>query len=90
LPSQVIPAVIGPDQILRSGVDGLGYLADLAATMGVTPAPHAHAGTEPTSGRLSTTSGTSGLKITWQEHASPSFDPSVTPPTGRSLVPARW
>jgi hypothetical protein len=36
LPSQVIPAVIGPDQVLRSGVDGLGYLADLAATVGVT------------------------------------------------------
>jgi 2-hydroxychromene-2-carboxylate isomerase len=30
LPSQVIPAVIGPDQIVRSGVDGLHYLADLA------------------------------------------------------------
>ena len=29
LPHQVIPAVIGPDQILRSGIDGLGYLADL-------------------------------------------------------------
>ena len=50
LPSQVIPAVIGPDQVLRSGVDGLGYLADLAATVGVTPVPHAHAGAEPTSG----------------------------------------
>ena len=51
LPSQVIPAVIGPDQVLRSGVDGLGYLADLAATVGVTSVPHAHAGAEPTSGR---------------------------------------
>lgn len=30
LPSQVIPAVIGPDQIVRSGIDGLRYLADLA------------------------------------------------------------
>jgi 2-hydroxychromene-2-carboxylate isomerase len=30
LPSQVIPAVIGPDQIMRSGIDGLDYLADLA------------------------------------------------------------
>src|SRR5579875_525846 len=30
LPSQVIPAVIGPDQIVRSGIDGLDYLADLA------------------------------------------------------------
>ena len=53
LPSQVIPAVIGPDQVLRSGVDGLGYLADLAATMGVTPAPHAYAGAEPRPGSAS-------------------------------------
>lgn len=30
LPSQVIPAVIGPDGVLRSGADGLRYLADLA------------------------------------------------------------
>ncbi|HVB45240.1 MAG TPA: DsbA family protein [Streptosporangiaceae bacterium] len=30
LPSQVIPSVIGPDGILRSGADGLRYLADLA------------------------------------------------------------
>jgi 2-hydroxychromene-2-carboxylate isomerase len=30
LPSQVIPAVIGPDQIVRSGTGGLDYLADLA------------------------------------------------------------
>ena len=30
LPSQVIPAVIGPDQVVRPGIDGLGYLADLA------------------------------------------------------------
>jgi hypothetical protein len=51
LPSQVIPAVIGPDQVLRSGVDGLGYLANLAATVGVTPVPDTHAGAEPTSGR---------------------------------------
>lgn len=50
LPSQVKPAVIGPDQVLRSGVDGLGYLADLASTVGVTPVPHAHACGEPTSG----------------------------------------
>lgn len=30
LPSQVIPAVVGPDQIVRSGIDGLRYLAGLA------------------------------------------------------------
>ena len=32
LPSQVIPAVIGPDQIVRPGIEGLRYLADLAST----------------------------------------------------------
>ena len=31
LPSQVIPAVTGPDQIVRPGIEGLRYLADLAA-----------------------------------------------------------
>lgn len=36
LPSQVIPAVIGPDQVLRSGADGLSYMADLAATVRAT------------------------------------------------------
>jgi len=30
LPSQVIPAVIGPDHVVRSGVRGLRYLADVA------------------------------------------------------------
>jgi len=41
LPSQVIPAVIGPDQIVRSGIDGLHYLADLAdaADMAAGPLP---------------------------------------------------
>jgi hypothetical protein len=34
LPSQVIPAVIGADQVLRSGVDGLRYLAVLAGAAG--------------------------------------------------------
>ena len=34
-PSQVIPAVIGPDQILRSGTEGLRYLAGLAGAMSV-------------------------------------------------------
>ncbi len=31
LPSAVIPAVIGPDQVARFGADALAYLADLAA-----------------------------------------------------------
>ncbi len=35
LPCQVVPAVIGPDQVVRSGLDGLRYLADLAAAAGV-------------------------------------------------------
>jgi 2-hydroxychromene-2-carboxylate isomerase len=39
LPSQVIPAVIGPDQVVRPGTDGLRYLADLASTADVTPRP---------------------------------------------------
>jgi len=34
LPSQVIPAVIGPDGILRSGLDGLRFLAALAGPSG--------------------------------------------------------
>jgi 2-hydroxychromene-2-carboxylate isomerase len=34
LPSQVIPAVIGADQIVRPGVEGLRYLAGLAGTAG--------------------------------------------------------
>jgi hypothetical protein len=34
LPGQVIPAVIGPDQVVRSGTEGLRYLADLATTVG--------------------------------------------------------
>ena len=32
LPSQVIPAVIGPDQIVRPGTEGLRYLAGLVGT----------------------------------------------------------
>jgi hypothetical protein len=35
LPSQVIPAVIGADQIVRPGVEGLRYLAKLAGTAGL-------------------------------------------------------
>lgn len=34
LPNQTIPAVIGPDRILRSGVEGLRYLADIASAVG--------------------------------------------------------
>jgi DSBA-like thioredoxin domain-containing protein len=37
LPSQVIPAVIGPGQVLRPGIEGLRYLADLANTAGLQP-----------------------------------------------------
>lgn len=35
LPSPVIPAVAGPDGIIRSGADALRYLAELAASAGV-------------------------------------------------------
>jgi hypothetical protein len=35
LPGQVIPAVIGADQIARPGVEGLRYLAELAGTAGL-------------------------------------------------------
>lgn len=47
LPSQVIPAVIGPDGVLRSGTDGLGYLAGLvgqAGTASFRPTPPARTG----------------------------------------------
>jgi hypothetical protein len=47
LPSQVIPAVIGPDHVVRPGIDGLRYLADLAGTAGLRPLLPACAGTEP-------------------------------------------
>ncbi len=47
LPSQVIPAVIGPDQIVRSGTDGMRYLADLASTVSPRPPLPVPAGTEP-------------------------------------------
>ena len=47
LPSQVIPAVTGPDQIVRPGVEGLRYLADLAGSVGLRPPAPARAGTEP-------------------------------------------
>jgi 2-hydroxychromene-2-carboxylate isomerase len=42
LPSRVIPAVIGSDQVFRSGADALDYLADLAITAQVVPRPLAH------------------------------------------------
>ena len=51
LPSQVIPAVIGPDQIVRSGNDGLCYLADLVGTASLPPRLLAHAEKEPDAGR---------------------------------------
>jgi 2-hydroxychromene-2-carboxylate isomerase len=44
LPSQVIPAVIGPDGILRSGIDGLRFLAALANPSGTGRAWSAGAG----------------------------------------------
>ncbi len=47
LPSQVVPAVIGPDEVVRPGIDGLGYLADLASNAGLLPRLPARAGTEP-------------------------------------------
>jgi len=47
LPSQVIPAVIGSDHIVRSGVEGLRYLAGLTGGAGVPASPPAHAGTAP-------------------------------------------
>lgn len=47
LPSQVIPAVIGADQIVRPGVEGLRYLAGLAGTAGLPTSLAAQAGTAP-------------------------------------------
>jgi hypothetical protein len=47
LPSQVIPAVIGPDQVVRSGIEGLRYLADLAGTADLRPRQTIRAGTAP-------------------------------------------
>jgi 2-hydroxychromene-2-carboxylate isomerase len=51
LPSQVIPAVIGPDQIVRPGADGLRYLADLAIAAGVAARPRAGQDTAPARSR---------------------------------------
>ena len=59
LPSQVIPAVIGADHIVRPGVEGLRYLAGSAGTAGLPanlpaqaePAQAERAQTEPAPGR---------------------------------------
>jgi len=47
LPSQVIPAVIGADQIVRPGVEGLRYLAKLSGTAGLPASLPAQAETAP-------------------------------------------
>ena len=47
LPSQVVPAVTGPDQVVRPGIEGLRYLADLARTTGRPPLLPVRAGTGP-------------------------------------------
>jgi 2-hydroxychromene-2-carboxylate isomerase len=47
LPSQVIPAVIGPDQIVRPGIEGLGYLAELARAAGLPTRPSTQAAPAP-------------------------------------------
>jgi 2-hydroxychromene-2-carboxylate isomerase len=51
LPSQVIPAVIGPDQVARYGTDGLDYLAELAISADLVERPPARADTAPDRGR---------------------------------------
>jgi 2-hydroxychromene-2-carboxylate isomerase len=51
LPGQVIPAVIGPDQVLRPGTDGLRYLADLATAAGLAPRLRTGTHTAPARGR---------------------------------------
>ena len=45
LPSQVIPAVIGSDHIVRPGIEGLRYLAGLTDAVGLPTGLPAHAGT---------------------------------------------
>jgi hypothetical protein len=47
LPSQVTPAVIGADHIVRPGVEGLRYLAGLAGAAGPPASLPAQAGTAP-------------------------------------------
>lgn len=47
LPSQVIPAVLGHDQILRSGTEALRYLAHLAGAGSALPRRPARAEDDP-------------------------------------------
>jgi hypothetical protein len=47
LPSQVVPAVVGSDQIVRPGIGGLQYLAELADTEGLPRRLSGQAGTVP-------------------------------------------
>lgn len=47
LPSQVVPAVIGPDRVVRPGIDGLRHLAELAGTAAPRPLVAARATTAP-------------------------------------------
>ncbi|MDQ2875216.1 MAG: DsbA family protein [Actinomycetota bacterium] len=54
LPGQVIPAVIGSDQAVRPGLEGLVYLADLASTAGRRPGSPLRAGTAPAAAALTT------------------------------------
>jgi 2-hydroxychromene-2-carboxylate isomerase len=51
LPGQIIPAVIGPDGILRSGADGLRYLGGLAGHAGAEAGLPARSAAEPGQGR---------------------------------------
>jgi hypothetical protein len=48
LPSQVIPAIIGSDQIVRPGIEGLGYLAGLVSAAGLPTRLPAQAASAPT------------------------------------------
>ena len=47
LPSQVIPAIIGSDHMVRPGIEGLRYLAGLTDRAGLPAGLPAHAGTAP-------------------------------------------
>ncbi len=47
LPTKVIPAIIGSDQIVRPGIEGLRYLAELASTAGLLTGLPAQAGGAP-------------------------------------------
>jgi len=52
LPGQVIPAVTGADQVVRPGIEGLRYLADLAGAGGPQPLLPVRAGTDPHRGAV--------------------------------------